>query len=651
METIAGFMISPDLHERIARRAAEREESHLREVRSRTDLLFSLLMPLQWIGVVLLALRHDASPGAPTSGNDHLPWVAPTLGGFFTIVSITGVLLARGRSFNQYAIAVAQLLTAGVAVHLSAGRLGTPYHLFGALAFLSLYREWKVLATATLTIVVYPLLPGVRGQASMFAASPGLSDGWLELSIWVLFTDAVLLIAGVHSRREMTRLAVKWATLSIWLDFVKGEVRRQNSANERRQQELVESEYRLRRIIEVRKSALITVDLLGRIVEWSPTAERLLGWKEREALGRRCGELLRDSGMTQVIARFIDARGTSSGDLFLESDVVTRDGRHLEVEVLALELNRNDELQFQIVFHDVTERRAMQSRLMHSRKLEAVGQLAAGIAHEINTPTQFVGDNLRFLQESFISLGPLLEVLSNEEDGAGDRSSDVFARSVRRAANGADVPYLREELPRAIAESLEGIDRIGGITRAMKEFSHPGSVGTTRLDLAHAIDNTLIVCRNEWKYVADVRTDFDPSLPPVECLEGKLSQAVLNIVVNAAQAIAEVADRYPNRKGEIVITTKNDDGWAEIRISDNGPGIPADVRSRIFDPFFTTKEIGKGTGQGLAIAHAVIVEMHGGSIDVASQMGRGTTFVLRLPIDSEEQTLQEPTYEEERLVR
>jgi signal transduction histidine kinase len=204
---------------------------------------------------------------------------------------------------------------------------------------------------------------------------------------------------------------------------------------------------------------------------------------------------------------------------------------------------------------------------------------------------------------------------------------------IRAAAQDMDVEYLSQEIPKAIQQSLDGVERVANIVRAMKEFSHPGSGEKTSIDLNHAIESTITVAKNEWKYVADVVSEFDPQLPPVSCLPGEFNQVILNILVNAAHAIAVVVGDAAGQKGTIRVMTRRDGAWAEVRISDTGPGIPEAIQNRVFDPFFTTKKVGKGTGQGLAIAHNVIVEKHGGSITFESEVGKGTTFIIRLPIE------------------
>jgi PAS domain S-box-containing protein len=266
------------------------------------------------------------------------------------------------------------------------------------------------------------------------------------------------------------------------------------------------------------------------------------------------------------------------------------------------------------------ERDRLEDNLRQAQKLEAIGQLAAGIAHEINTPTQYVGDNLRFLKESFGELNGLLGQLVK---AGGAPASKLLAD--------ADFDYLKEEIPRALNQSLEGVDRVAKIVRAMKEFSHPAREKTAT-DLNRAIQSTITVASNEWKYVAEMEMDLDTNLPSVHCSPAEFNQVVLNIVVNAAHAIGDVVGDGGKGKGKITVKTRPDGEWALIEISDSGCGMPPHIQQRIFDPFFTTKEVGKGTGQGLAIAHNVIVDKHGGTIKVVSAPGKGTTFIIRLPI-------------------
>jgi PAS domain S-box-containing protein len=287
---------------------------------------------------------------------------------------------------------------------------------------------------------------------------------------------------------------------------------------------------------------------------------------------------------------------------------------------------------FEGMFEDITERRQLRDQLLQAQKLESVGQLAAGIAHEINTPTQFIGDNVRFLKKTFASLTSLLGIYGRLWQ---ETVSDTVTATVKQETSAAllkiDAKFLVAEIPKAIDDTLEGIKRVSTLVSAMKEFSHPGTKEKIPLDLNHAIQSTITVAQNEWKYVAEMETNFESPLPPVSCLPGEFNQVILNLIVNAAHAIGERSKEASGQKGKITVQTGRYPTGVEIRIGDTGGGIPLEVRTKIFDPFFTTKEIGKGTGQGLAIARSIIVDKHEGSIDFESVIGKGTTFIIRLP--------------------
>ena len=277
--------------------------------------------------------------------------------------------------------------------------------------------------------------------------------------------------------------------------------------------------------------------------------------------------------------------------------------------------------------------REAESQLLQAQKLESIGQLAAGIAHEINTPTQYVGDNTHFLQDAFRDLIGLQDILNTLLDAARDGTvTDGHIEAAERALAQADIAYLTEEVPNAIAQSLEGVQRITRIVGAMKEFSHPGCEEKECVDISRIIDNTLTVASNEWKYVADLELDLDESVPPVPCYQPALSQVILNLVVNAAHAIAGAASAGSSERGTLRVSTRQAGAMVEIRITDTGTGIPEAISGRVFDQFFTTKDVGKGTGQGLAIAHSTIVDQHGGTLSFETQPGIGTTFIIRLPL-------------------
>jgi signal transduction histidine kinase len=288
-----------------------------------------------------------------------------------------------------------------------------------------------------------------------------------------------------------------------------------------------------------------------------------------------------------------------------------------------------------VLIQDETEKHALDGQLRSAQKMEAIGNLAAGVAHEINTPIQYVGDNTGFIKDSWSQVAEVLSAAKQlRNEAACGLVSAAAIESFDACSKKADVEYLIQEVPRAIDQTLDGVQRVAKIVSAMKEFSHPGSQEKRAVDLNRAIETTVTISRNEWKYVADVQTDLDPNLPLVPCLAGEINQVLLNLLVNAAHAIADVVQSIENGRGTITISTRQDGDWVEMSVADTGTGIPEHAREQVFDPFFTTKEVGKGTGQGLMLAHTVVVKKHGGRIWFDTEVGKGTTFFVRLPISA-----------------
>jgi C4-dicarboxylate-specific signal transduction histidine kinase len=273
-----------------------------------------------------------------------------------------------------------------------------------------------------------------------------------------------------------------------------------------------------------------------------------------------------------------------------------------------------------------------QAEFLSAQKLEAIGGLAAGIAHEINTPIQYVGDNTKFVEESLHSL--LSVVSASARLAAASEAHDVsgLIEAYESAARDAEIDYLATEVPNAIKESLDGIEQVAAIVRALKSFAHPGTDRKSPSDLNEMITDTVAVARGEWKTAAEMDLNgLDPELPLVPVLAGPLKQVLLNMVINAAHAI-EDAFAASGGKGQITIATAAAGGFAEIAIADNGGGIPPEIRDRIFEPFFTTKTVGKGSGQGLAIAQSIIGN-HDGTLTFETEVGTSTVFKIRLPIE------------------
>ncbi len=367
---------------------------------------------------------------------------------------------------------------------------------------------------------------------------------------------------------------------------------------------------------------LIGIDAEGLITRWNHAADRAFGTSAGWAIGQPWKIVCASIEVDKVVRACARVRETRS-DLWLD-DVrhVRRDGSD---GYLSMNINANQTVGsavdggFIILATDITERRILEAQRSHGQKLESVGQLAAGVAHEINTPLQFVGDNLQFLQEGFATIcGSLTSRPVAQGDGP----------EVLRKAD--DVAYLTTEIPKALEQSIDGVKRVADIVDALKAFSHPNQQGRKDIDIREPLTSALVLARGEYKLCADAVTDFPADLPLVPCQVSEIAQVFLNIVVNAAHAIADrVADG--GGRGTIAISAKTIPGAVEIRISDTGRGIPIAIQHKIFNPFFTTRDVGHGTGQGLFIARAII-QRHQGSITFETIEDRGTTFIIRLPL-------------------
>ena len=384
-------------------------------------------------------------------------------------------------------------------------------------------------------------------------------------------------------------------------------------------------------------SILIGVSLRDSVAYWNKTAGEIFNIKAEEALGKNINSL----GINWDWERVFEGISESilSRNPIILDDVVFRNhegrDRFIGMTVTPI-LDRNSELRGFLVYgNDVTDRRIMEMQLLQDQKLKSIGELAAGIAHEINTPTQYINDNINFLQKSFKDIMQLCSlVVQRIRD---DRFCDDISlkEELRRISEKLDLEYLEGEIPLAINQSMEGIGRIVQIVKSMRSFAYPERDKRVLLDINKALADTITISRNEWKYDVDIVTDFDPSLPEVLCYPAEINQVFLNIIINAVHAIKDAKKAESIEKGEIALFTKGMEDYAEIRITDNGVGIPEDVLPKIYDPFFTTKEVGRGTGQGLAISHSIVVDKHNGRIVCMSRPGVGTTFYIRLPYNPE----------------
>jgi len=394
---------------------------------------------------------------------------------------------------------------------------------------------------------------------------------------------------------------------------------------------------RLNAAIDQAAEVIIMTDLDKVMTYVNPAFEAVSGYSRAEALGRTTDIL--SSG--EHAEEFFDNLWATvlSGKIW-KGRIVNRrkNGERFTVEasIGPIRDHAGEFIGFVGLSRDISQQLVVESQLRQSQKLESIGELAAGIAHEINTPTQYVTSNLQFLNDSCGTYAQavercreLIRFVKEHPDLFPDKG---FRERAEAALDEEEMTYLAEDVPAALNESEAGLKRIAEIVRSIKQLAHPGELTKAFHDLNEIVQNAITVSTNEWKYVADMDFVPDESLAPIFCLKGEVGQVVLNLIVNAAHAI-ESKIKGSDRQGTITVRTRSEGGGAVLEVNDTGTGMPEQVAAKAFDPFFTTKEVGKGTGQGLAIAHNVVVGMHGGRIEIDTVEGEGTTFTVYLPFE------------------
>jgi PAS domain S-box-containing protein len=383
----------------------------------------------------------------------------------------------------------------------------------------------------------------------------------------------------------------------------------------------------MEKIIDSLPVALIVVDRERKIQRVNGAACNILKAKPETVVGQ---------GLTKYLPTT-----TLEGNRNFSREVEIKDSEEKSITVLLSEVPVifGEETKSIAVFLDISERRQMEIQLRNAQKLEAVGQLAAGIAHEINTPIQYIGDNVQFLEDVFKTIQSMIgNYQSAIKQLAEMPQGGKIAAEIKAMEERADIDYIQKNTAPAFQGALDGISKVTTIVRAMKEFAHPDGQEKVFVDINRALEATLTIARNEYKYVAEVETDLR-EIPEVLCHASEINQAFLNIIINASHAIGEVVEKTGG-KGLIKVSTEKDGPYVRIEITDTGAGIPEEIRERVYDPFFTTKAVGKGTGQGLAIARSIVVDKHHGRLTFTSEVGKGTFFFIMLPINY--QTPPEP---------
>lgn len=391
---------------------------------------------------------------------------------------------------------------------------------------------------------------------------------------------------------------------------------------------------RTKAVFETAAEGIVIFDESGIIESLNHAGASIFGFENNEFIGANICDLIPLIGVQHSEDENVNLADRLN-DMTSETNEVMgvrQDGSNVPLEFVASQFSHLGGVNFSGIIRDLTRRKALERQLAHAQKMESVGQLAAGVAHELNTPIQFVGDNTQFLKTSFEGVAEILDLVQSLLVKCRDH--DLLKHDVdeiEKECARLDLDFIRNEIPLAADQTLQGTKTLSRIVQAMKVFSHPGTSNFESVDLNQALESTLTISKSEWKYCTKVETDFCQNLPYVSCLPGEINQVFLNLIVNAAHAMSQKEDSSV-ADNRLTVRTILDDAHVIVEVSDTGTGIPPSIQHRIFDPFFTTKVVGKGTGQGLSICYDIVVKLHHGKMTFESSPGEGTTFRVRLPI-------------------
>ncbi|MGD9707522.1 MAG: ATP-binding protein [Candidatus Delongbacteria bacterium] len=384
-------------------------------------------------------------------------------------------------------------------------------------------------------------------------------------------------------------------------------------------------------------AATITNMRNGLIINVNDHFGIVTGYTKKEAMGTTVIDLWKEPEKRK---EFIKILTDSGGIENFETEFTHKSGRVIQGLVSAKILKLGRVPHILALTRDITnlkeneeERERLKIEMQHGQRLQSIGTLAAGIAHEINSPLQFTNDNIDFIANSYQDIIKLVQTYKNLMMSCHtDQDKENARNTIFDLEKKINLDFLTKEMPEALSQTKDGLARIRKIVNAMKQYSNMNLEEKKAADLNKTLENAEIITRNEWKYHAELVNEFDPELPFCECYEPELNQVFMNLIVNAAHATKDAVDQKLVEKGIITVKTSHKDGRIIITIADNGTGIPEKIRERVYDPFFTTKDVGKGTGQGLAIANKTIVERHGGKIWFETEQNKGTTFYIEVQV-------------------
>lgn len=576
----------------------DRRAKVLEEMRARLDrkthIVFLWLAFVRWIFTFLLF-----------GVSEHRRLDTVLLGVCIDGVTLAIVRMQPSMPLTRYVVAISQSVWPVIWTSFTVGRADAHYYAFALLAVLAFYRDWRILAVAV----------------SLFSLElVFLSVGSLWTGVgWLVFEALVLMLGCVQAAREMDDAAGREAMLQQTALTVQQKVENRTRAQQARTE-------RYRALVENTEAMPFEYDGLNdQVLYIAPKAVRVFDVSSQELrepgfFARRIHPEDRDR-ILEATALFLQGKRSPSEPLDYRMCTLDRTV-HIRTFFSSFEQAR-----IRGVSLDVTRQAILEGELRQAQKLESVGRLAAGIAHEINTPVQYVSDSLEFTRSV---IPDLLTVIAAQSEAIDHPTDESIVKWARELVTTSDVAYLAEELPRAVERAVEGMDRISVIVKSMRVFARLDSTAMSDCDLKLAIESTLAISRTEYKDVADVALVFE-DLPKVRCRAGEINQVILNLVVNAGHAIAEVVSN--GERGLITVELRQVGDDAVISVRDTGGGIPPAIHDRVFDQFFTTKVVGKGTGQGLALSRVIVVDNHHGALTFDTSPS-GTTFHVRIPLQA-----------------
>ena len=611
----------------LSARATQIAGTSRRVVHGTMSQAFLLLLPLQWLASVLLCLfGSSAELGMGLCRSGLSPWFAAGISTIINGVPVAFIRRGADRLVTRYVIGVSQILFYFLLLSLSAAGVDTRYYVFVSLGVLAFFRDLRLLiAVGALSLAgqcAYDALVCSPVAGATFADLHRL----VSFGIWVAVECCVLVMLCHNTDRIFSSIGMIRAQLEL-----EREANHDQLLERSRQLEHTNEQYRA--LLESTSAVPWELDDgTGACRYIGAQVERQWGWApecfQQNSFLFSCVHPDDRPTFAQALEETV-----ASHDVTVECRLRLKSEKYAHIRSIMRHAPGEKGRIVRGISIDITTQKKLESELYQAQKLESVGRLAAGVAHEINTPVQFVNDNCYFLRDAVAQIGEVVgvyrEVIAAVADGR--MTAEQARERVAAAEEAADLAFVSENMPTAVERALEGLERVAAIVRSMKEFSHPNQGAMSSSDLNAGIRSTLTVARHEYKYVADIETRLE-DLPLVVCNIGEFNQTFLNILVNAAHAI-EAAVAGTERRGLITIATRQDGDSVLISVQDTGGGIPESIQDSIFDPFFTTKEVGKGTGQGLALARSVIVDKHHGSLTFESTPGVGTTFLIRLPLD------------------